>query len=350
MKPAQCIATAALLLFAACAPHETADWPTVSIMTFNVENLFDTADDPAKDDRDYLPLEAKQTDAHRAGCATLRFESWRDRCLNIDWNETVLERKLSVVAASILQVNDGRGPDVVALQEIENIGILERLRSGYLAAAGYLPGILVEGNDSRGIDVAFLSRLPTTGRPALHPIEFPAEYGEAAGDTRGILQADFLLPDGTVLTGFSVHFPAPYHPTGMRIAAYETLNRLLDRLPDGRPAFAAGDFNTTSAEDGAEQLLDRYARPRWAVSNDLCDGCPGTSYYARDDTWSFLDMILWRECCGADATWSIRADSVRIANAEIEQMHSDGTPKRFALPEGGGVSDHWPVVIELERK
>ncbi len=322
----------------------------VTIMAFNVENLFDTADDPGKDDKAFLPLAVKQNDAHRAECALIEVERWREQCLNWDWHEGVLERKLAVVAAAILQVGNGRGPDIVALQEVENLSVLERLRHDYLADAGYLQPILIEGDDLRGIDVAFLTRLPVFGTPVLHPLELPAEFADRRGDTRGVLQADFRLPDGATLTGFSVHFPAPFHPTEMRIAAYEQLHALLAGLPPDRPAFAAGDFNTTAAEDRRENLLDRYARPTWTVSNDHCDGCRGTQYYAPDDSWSFLDMILWREGRGADATWRLRKNSVRIANATPPQVLADGTPHRFTLPEGSGVSDHWPVIVTIETE
>ena len=336
-------------LIGGCAQPSQDGAHAVTLMTFNGENLFDTADDPDKDDRDYLPLAEKDNDAHRDACAALRFESWRNRCLTTDWNESVLDRKLTAIAETIRQV-DGRGPDVIALQEIENIGILERLRTDYLADAGYLPAVLIEGNDSRGIDVAFLSRLPLAGEPRLHPLSFSEDFADRAGDTRGILQTDFGLPDGSVLTGFVVHFPAPYHPTEMRIAAYDTLNGLLAALPADRHAFAAGDFNTTSAEDAEKNMLERFARPDWIVSNDLCDGCRGTSYFPPDRSWSFLDMILFRPCCGENATWQVRADSVRIANGTPAQVRPDGTPRRFEIPEGSGVSDHWPVVMTLESK
>jgi Endonuclease/Exonuclease/phosphatase family len=323
----------------------------VSIMTFNVENLFDNVDDPGKDDRTYLPLAAKQTAEHRAACALIEVDRWREQCLDWDWNDALVERKLATVAAAILQVNDGRGADIVALQEVENMRILERLRTDYLQAADYLPPVLIEGADLRGIDVAFLSRLPLAGTPKLHPIRFDDRFADRVGDTRGILQADFALPDGTTLTGFAVHFPAPFHPTGMRISAYDTLNELLAALPADRPAFGAGDFNTTSTEDAAEKLLDRFARPHWTVAHDLgCgDDCRGSAYYARDDSWSFLDMLLWSPARrGADATWSIRANSVRVANAAPGQRREDGTPARFDPSGGAGVSDHWPVVMTIE--
>ncbi len=323
----------------------------VTIMTFNVENLFDNIDDPGKDDRTYLPLAAKQTQEHRDACALIEVDHWREQCLNWDWSDALLERKLATLASAILQVNDGRGADIIALQEIENVRILERLRTDYLQAAGYLAPVLIEGSDLRGIDVAFLSRLPLAASPQLHPIEFAGEFESRVADTRGILQADFRLADDAILTGFAVHFPAPFHPTAMRVSAYNTLNSLLAALPDDRPAFAAGDFNTTSSEDARENLLDRYARPNWLVAHDLGCGvdCRGTSYYARDATWSFLDMILWSPARrGADTTWNIRANSVRVANLAPGQRRDDGTPARFDASGAPGISDHWPVIVAIE--
>jgi len=41
---------------------------------------------------------------------------------------------------------------------------------------------------------------------------------------------------------------------------------------------------------------------------------------------------------------------VRIANAAPAQVRRDGTPWRFEMPGGAGVSDHWPVVVTIETK
>ena len=321
-------------------------------MTFNVENLFDTLDDPGKDDRTYLPLALKQTEEHRAACAAIERERWRDQCLNWDWSEEIVAAKLESVAAAIRQVGGGRGPDVVALQEIENIRILERLANEYLAELDYRP-ILIEGDDERGIDVAFLSRLPLADSPTLHRIDFGDIADGREADTRGILEATFLLPDGSRLTGYAVHFPAPYHPTPMRIAAYDTLNRLLAALPDDRPAFAAGDFNTTGEEDREKAMLERFVRPHWIVVHETgCAGCKGTSYYPPTGAWSFLDMLLWApaEMRGAQTTWRLVEDSVSIANATPAQVTPEGVPARFTLPEGRGLSDHWPLVATIQPK
>ncbi len=321
---------------------------TATLMTLNVENLFDNLDDPGKDDKAYLPLAAKQDALHIAACNEIEVEAWRNECLYLDWSDAAVEFKLGVIAETIRQVDDGNGADIIALQEVENIGILERLRTEHLGDLGYQPAVLIEGSDVRGIDVAFLSKFPLAGEPVLHPFAVPA-YPERAGDTRGVLQADFALPDGSILTGFAVHFPAPYHPTPMRIAAYEHLDALRAALPDHHHAFAAGDFNTTSTEDERAGLLDRYARPSWIVAHDLgCGDCRGTYYYAPEDNWSFLDMILFAPARGEKTTARLRADSVQIANALPAQVTPAGTPRRHDSAARAGVSDHWPMIATIE--
>jgi endonuclease/exonuclease/phosphatase family metal-dependent hydrolase len=317
-------------------------------MSFNVQNLFDNVDDPGKDDKAYLPLAAKQNAVHIAACNEIEVESWRDECLNLDWSNAALDRKLGVLAETIRQVGDGAGADVIALQEVENINVLERLRTGYLQDLGYLEPVLVEGTDNRGIDVAFLSKLPLVSAPLLHPLEVP-DFPDRQGDTRGVLQADFQLADGSVLTGFSVHFPAPFHPTGMRESAYRHLNALRDALAAENHVFAAGDFNTTSTEDAREGLLDSHARTQWTLAHDVgCADCKGSYFYGRDGTWSFLDMILFSAARGGNTTARIRAESVAIANANPEQVTADGTPQRHRSAENRGVSDHWPMIATIE--
>lgn len=313
----------------------------ISIMTFNVENLFDATHDAGKNDETYLPTAEKKNSAHIEKCKKISVRRWRDQCLYWDWSESVVDQKLRAISDAIKQVSDGQGPDIIALQEVENLSILERLRTDYLKDMSYQPAVLLEGKDKRGIDVAFLSKLPVTGAK-LHPITFPKALKKRAGDTRPILEATFELPNGESLTGFSVHFPAPYHPTEMREVAYTKLNNIVASLPENQAVFAAGDFNTTREEDNQKGMLNRWVRPTWQVAHDLCKACPGTSYYPPKDDWSFLDMVLWRETPGWKMTGSF------LANQTPEQMLPNGTPKRFQLPEASGLSDHWPLVMIVE--
>jgi hypothetical protein len=332
----------------AVVEDDVPEFANVTIMTFNVQNLFDNIDDADKDDKAYLPFAMKQTEAHIAECNSIEVASWRAECLELDWSDAAIDFKLGVLAETIRQINDGQGPDVIALQEVENAAILERLRTEHLADAGYLPAILIEGQDLRGIDVAFLSKLPLARPAILHPLTFEA-HPEREKDTRGVLQADFVLPDGEILTGLSVHFPAPFHPTEMRVAAYEHLANVRARLPDENYVFAAGDFNTTSTEDSEQDMLKRFVNPGWTVAHQVaCESCKGTHYYSRDDVWSFLDMILWSPKCCENATWRIRANSVRVANGTAAQVTSAATPLRHNSVARQGVSDHWPLVLNIE--
>ena len=329
-----------LLVLTATLPAHALSAP-ISVMTFNVENLFDATHDAGKNDETYLPASEKTNTAHIEKCKKISVRRWRDQCLYWDWSEAVVDQKLRVVSDAIKQVNGGQGPDIIALQEVENLSILERLRNDYLTGLGYQPAALIEGKDTRGIDVAFLSKLPIT-EAKLHPITFPKSLKKRAGDTRPILEASFELPNGKRLTGFSVHFPAPYHPTEMREVAYTKLNNIVAALPENQAVFAAGDFNTTREEDTNKGMLERWVRPTWQVAHDLCDACLGTSYYRPKDDWSFLDMVLWRETAGWKLTRSF------LANQTSEQVLPNGTPKRFQLPEASGVSDHWPLVMVVE--
>ncbi|MEM8547428.1 MAG: endonuclease/exonuclease/phosphatase family protein [Pseudomonadota bacterium] len=316
-------------------------------MTFNVENLFDTEDDPGKDDHAYLPRAVKSDPAHIAKCDSIEVERWRWECLELDWNETALAFKLAQVARVILQVNDGRGPDIVALQEVENMAVLERLNREHLAAAGYREVVLIEGRDLRGIDVAFLSRFPLTGEATLHAFNASA-FPDREADTRGVLEATFALPDGSRLTGFAVHFPAPFHPIEMRERAYEHLNELRSAVPAHHTVFAAGDFNTPAREMTDTPIMDDYVHPYWLVAHEMgCQDCKGTNYWSRGKSWSFLDMILIAP--SDNSKWQLAPQGVFLADAVPDQLNANGTVQRFDLERRSGVSDHLPLVITLEQ-
>jgi predicted extracellular nuclease len=109
-------------------PYEIGSVPAVeppifSLMTWNVENLFDILDPhPSSPPR---PRKAKY------------------------------ELDLTKVANTLLAAG---APTIVGLQEVENLGIMEDLAAHELLSSfNYLP-VLIEGTDSRGIDVAYLVR------------------------------------------------------------------------------------------------------------------------------------------------------------------------------------------------
>jgi endonuclease/exonuclease/phosphatase family metal-dependent hydrolase len=247
---------------------------SLTVMTYNVENLFDAFDDPDKTDETYLPIEKKQSPSHKVKCAGLKRDWWRKQCLETDWSESKIKRKLERLADVILQIGNGKGPDVLILQEVENIKILRRLNQEYLQAAAYKEVILIEGPDERGIDVAMLSRLPLNSKPKLNTIDLPyidrqtgkIDKTKEARPTRGILQAQFKLPGGETLTALGVHFPSQGSPTPAREVAIAKLLEVKKSLPKDEYIIVGGDFNITAKEDSQHGLFSKKLASEFLVS------------------------------------------------------------------------------------
>lgn len=307
-----------------------------TVMTFNVENLFDNLDDPQKEDETYLPSSMKTSKIHIDQCNKIEVFKWRDDCLNMDWNDEVIEYKLNILAETILSY-EKHGPDVIGFQEVENENILKQLFNK-LKNHGYKFYALVEGNDDRGIDNAFISKYEILNSK-LHQIEFTGGSKDQIGDTRPILESVFMIKDKEVSI-YNVHFPAPYNPLFMRKDAFATLDKLASN--NEKIAIALGDFNVTSAENAKEKLYENIHKT-WFVSHlDQCAECKGTNYYYRDDRWSFLDAIMLKR----EGSAKFVENSVEIIKVDA-QTRDDGSPIRFNSKGLYGVSDHFPVVVKI---
>ena len=103
------------------ATQEVATTPVLRVASFNVLNLFDNSDDPYHSDEGTSPKSVFQI---------LR----------------------------LAKTMDALDADILALQEVENLGILRRLNVVLKKPYPYVE--LIEGNDPRGIDVALMSRFP----------------------------------------------------------------------------------------------------------------------------------------------------------------------------------------------
>jgi endonuclease/exonuclease/phosphatase family metal-dependent hydrolase len=323
----------------------------VSVMAYNVENLFDTKHDEGKADWAYLPLTLKDATV-RAECDKIPVYPWKMECLHLDWTDAVLAIKMQNVADAILAINNGRGPDVLMLEEVENIGVLNQLNT-YLAAAGYTTAILIEGNDDRGIDQAMLSRLPVIEAPVNDPIPLidNSKGRKEASRTRGLLHTTFALPDGTPLTVFGVHFPSGDAAHGQRVQAIDFLNEKRAALPADRLVIVGGDFNINRGEDTKNAVYEQNLSP-WLISHQIgCAGCVGTEYYKTKKEWSFLDAIGFSKNLdsAAQSAWSVDEASIQIPQTESEQTKADGTPNSFNAVDGTGVSDHLPVFAILRK-
>ena len=95
----------------------------ISLMTYNVENLFDNKDDIGKDDKAFLPASFKKSSYHKGHCKGIQVKKWRDECLYLDWSEEAKTKKILNIT-KVISSFEGDGVDIIALQEVENIGVL----------------------------------------------------------------------------------------------------------------------------------------------------------------------------------------------------------------------------------
>ena len=256
----------------------------ISLMTYNVENLFDTKDDIGKDDKAFLPASMKRNVYHQGACQGIRVKKWREECLNLDWNEDAKNNKILNIVKVITSF-DSNGADIVAFQEIENVNVLKDLFK-LLEPYGYKDHVLLEGKDYRGIDSAVVSKFPIK-QSKLHYVKFSP--GLRKRDTRPILEAKIDI-FGTDLIVYSVHFPAPFLDAVLRKESFNSLEGLLNSHDD--PAIAMGDFNVTTEEELELNTFQDQSNIWFVSHREGCEECRGTYYYEPKDDWSFLDVIL----------------------------------------------------------
>lgn len=329
----------------------------ISVMTYNVENLFDLDDDPKTQDETFLPPRLKATAQIQNKCRVQNNSSYRlSECLEKQWTEPLLKRKLRRLADVVAQVNSGRGPDILIVQEIENRKVLEMWRDGYMKDMNYQTISHIDGPDERGIDTAVLSRLPLIDPPVLHEIDFSSlatQDNPHPRPSRGILESHLRLPNGQTLTVYAVHLPSQGAPTPFRRQALKTLLGLIQKLKPEDQFIAGGDFNITAKEEWKEHLVGDMVAKDYVVSHLVgCKDCTGSIYYPRDKTWSFFDILFFpKAMAGGGDTWQLDSKSIHLVNTSVFQVNRFGTPARFGSGKGSvGVSDHWPMYAELHLK
>jgi endonuclease/exonuclease/phosphatase family metal-dependent hydrolase len=337
-----------LIWFAAVTSGDAVAKESISVMTYNVENLFDTTHDSGKNDYTFLPVAVKRQQNIESHCKNVPAPAWKKQCLNMDWNRQTLNTKLARLADVIKKSSSEGAPDILVLEEVENISVLRELVEKYLSSERYLSPILIEGTDYRGIDTAILSRFALANKPILIPIPL-VNFGKTRKESiRAILSATFLVSKSDLLTVFGVHFPSPQKSWTLRRQAMNFLNLQALKLPQNRTVLAAGDFNNSSKEEEEFGLFQKYARPTWFVSHlDGCKLCSGTHYHAATKSWSFLDAIMIYR--SRQSPWKLMPSSVHIVRNSAFQTDNQGHPVRFSADDSTGVSDHLPVALTLGR-
>lgn len=332
----------ALPLIALAAAPSLAESPDrVTLMTYNVENFFDDQDDP-------------------------RYPNDRET-LN---DASYVSAKAAAIGRVINRFEDGEGPDILVLTEIESEASLDALKAALAPSDAYQTKVFFDADpnrpvpkpDFRGIDVAILAKLPLAAgsTPESHMIDLTDERAcdeddGSVGSTRDALQVSFELPDGETLTVFGVHFPSGRNPTVCREIAAQAVRDLAMELPSGQTVMIAGDFNFNCRDDEQASLEQLFSG--WDLPDQVDNGCVGngSQWFSRENTWSYLDIITQRP--GA-AGWSADMRTYRLVINDFEQLFFDQSvqtlrPKKFRLnednPENSGTSDHFPVAVDITR-
>jgi endonuclease/exonuclease/phosphatase family metal-dependent hydrolase len=328
----------------------------VSVMTYNLENLFDTKHDAGKSDWTWLPLIFKQSNKEaQAYCASMTNEYYKKSCLTLDWSKRVMNQKIKNLARVIRSYNGGRGADIIIFEEIENIQALRQLVSKGLSKQGYKYVSLIEGPDSRGIDIGMVSKFPIT-KQKYHILDLQPY---STRTTRGILEVEYRVGKKS-LTVFGNHWPSQGNIDETRLLASELLSKLALKTKSDL-VIATGDFNTLH-DDQPHGLnlnilpifedVEVNARAKHKVE------AQGTHWYRGE--WSSIDKIFVLKSSLLKGNASVNYKSFEIIYKPFMLLDvewtdrnsgiiytSKGTPNRFDPKTGQGYSDHLPVAVEF---
>lgn len=313
---------------------------------WNLENLFDTVDSPTR------PAWLQQKLAHE-----LR-----------GWDEAVLARKISQLASIISQMNQGRGPDILGVCEVENQAVFERLRDALAPLGRNYALAHHDTSDQRGIDIAFMFD------DDLFAFEQQFDYVVLKRNaTRDLFQVNLRIrASGQALVLVGNHWPArlggQYESEPYRIIAAETLSywqeRIKEYLGNDVAIVVMGDFNdepfnrsmtdyALSTQSHAKVLRSRSPR-LFNLMWPLMGQALGSHFF--DNFPGMLDQFLVSKgLLLQSAPLKARRDSARIERFAEMRTGSYEVPRRFSRPSSSsfdqdGYSDHFPISMILEAQ
>jgi len=310
------IATALLcLMCTTAAVGENRD--TLSVMFWNLENLFD-----------YVDSGAGGSDAEFSATGTRR------------WSKKRFYTKVNSVAKTVLWAGEAAGgtiPAAVGFAEVENAFVMRQIVRSPAFKAYDIGYIHYESPDPRGIDVGLVYDKKQLSLLS----SFAHEVN--GGTTRDILEAVFVTPSGDSLMILVNHHPSKYggeESFAKRKGAMEKLASVVRNATV--PVVAMGDFNDTPDAE-AFGLLDGLLANK---AEELAARGEGTIRY--DGKWELIDIFLVSPSMAPVSTMKILAPSFLLVK---DAAHSGYKPLRtYSGPRYlGGVSDHLPVILRVQN-
>jgi len=269
------------------------------VATFNVLNLFDDYDDPYHGD-ETTPTKPRPELEHLA--------------------ETI--RRLDA--------------DVLALQEVENRGHLQRFVDILIPDLGYEHLVLFEGNDYRGIDVAVLSRLPVGPVTSYRHLRFTDGNQKPMSFRRDLLRVRIEPPGVAAFDVFVVHLKSKRGNDGgksltIRMGEAGQVRRVLDGVLSADPQahfVICGDFNDTLDSEPLKTIIGSGASALGVLVGDP----PGDDAvtFNKEPYRSTIDFIL--------------------PSPAMAKRYRAGSLKIIAGSVSSGGSDHNPVAATFDLK
>jgi predicted extracellular nuclease len=312
------------------------DQPIGVVAFYNLENLFDTEDDPSINDEEYMPEGEKE------------------------WDEQKYQNKLENMAKVISSMT--YGPDIIGVVEVENRKVLEDLvNTGSMAPKRYQ---IVHYNspDRRGIDVALLYRQDKFKPFATVKIPFEHESNEDY-KSRDMLWVKGLYA-GDTLNVVVNHWPSRRNGgVSERATAASALRKHVDSVQKINPAakiIVMGDFNDDPTDKSIKKVLRADNRERKLEPGDFYntslstfkDGF-GTLYYR--GAWNLFDQILISQSLLKDndksSNYFYAPNSFKVYAPQWMREPDTGAPLRtfsYGVYKNG-FSDHYPTFIILAK-
>lgn len=311
------------------------------VMFYNVENLFDTVDDPETNDEEFLPK--------------------GDRF----WNDKKFYLKLNRIYQVIMAAGQGQLPVLIGFSEVENQNVLDLLLyKTPLGNLGYKT-IHQESPDQRGIDVALIYR-----KDIFSPISyrvFPViNPDDEEFKTRDILYTKGAIGNDT-LHVFVNHWPSKYggvlETKEQRALAATTLKNAIDSVLSTNPIskiLAMGDFNDSPSDESITVHLGAKSEFDSINLNSIynlaypsaAEGKGSNKYQGK---WEMIDQII---VSGAllkkNQKLNTSPELFQLFEAPflLEDDKNYLGRKPFRTYQGfkynNGFSDHLPVLLDIK--
>lgn len=310
---------------------------TLSFAFYNVENLFDTINDPLTRDDDFTPQGKK------------------------NWTQERYSKKLTDIAKILTGIGNDKFPDLVGFAEIENRVVLEDLIKTNINEKDDFSIVHEESPDVRGIDVGLIYNKKTLSY--LSHKSIPVNTGEEY-KVRDILYAKFFADKMDTLHVFINHWKSrsggQEQTEPQRIVCAQTLRNEIDSIcaiSANAKIIVLGDLNDEPENKSIfETLKANNSNEPGSLTNlmlPLSKKGLGTHSYRGE--WNALDnIIVSNNLIKTQTGYHVLNSEAHIYSAEwITYTNKSGqkSPNRTYGGNNyyGGYSDHYPVYIVLTK-